>query len=125
MYRAVVKLVGQSTWSRRWEGLALIIPEGPLVCDDALGAPPTSPFELCKPRETWGQTERFPVSRGGCKPGIEARDTNPGTDGTFSGFARSPHRQEARRLFPRHLLLLRPAPCCPTNSPPACARWFR
>src|ERR1035441_704593 len=50
MYRAVVRLVGQSTWYKRWgEGLALMIPEGPLVCDDALGAPPTSPFELYKP----------------------------------------------------------------------------
>src|ERR1035438_8647114 len=110
-----------------------MIPEGPLVCDDALGAPPTSPFELYKPGDrpgykpgvqTRGQTERFPVLRGGCKPGIQARDknpgqdkpgdkpggTNPGTDGTFSGFARSTSRQEARRQFPRHLLFLRPAP---------------
>jgi hypothetical protein len=40
---------------------------------------------------------------------------NPGTDGTFSGFARrSPHRQEARRQFPGRFLLL--------GSPPLARR---
>src|ERR1035441_5849714 len=79
MYRAVVELVGQSTWSRRWEGLALMIPEGPLVCDDALGARSTSSFELCKPGD---RRNVFRFSR------------------------RSPHRQEARRQFPGRFLLL-------------------
>src|ERR1017187_8331025 len=89
MYRAVVELVGQSTWSRRWEGLALMIPEGPLVCDDALGARSTSSFELCKPGD---RRNVFRFSR------------------------RSPHRQEARGPVPGRFLLSGPPP---PGAPPA------
>src|ERR1035438_7181910 len=75
-----------------------MIPEGPFVCDDAQGAPPTSPFELYNPETTNPNPKPKPGDRRNVfrfcapddKPGALRQtrgQTNPGTDGTFSGFA--------------------------------------
>src|ERR1035437_7500483 len=72
-----------------------MISEGSIDCDDVLGAPSTSPFELCKPG-----------------------DLKPGTDGTFSSFARRSHRrQQALRQFPTRFLLLRSTPVARHQRP--------